>query len=45
MTKLAPTGIEPAGWTCAHVDRRIAGHDNDTARPGRRVEALRVREV
>jgi hypothetical protein len=42
------TRIEPAGWTCAHVDRRIAGHDFaciETARPGRRVTALRVREV
>jgi hypothetical protein len=42
------TDIEPAGWTCAHVDRRIAGHDFEcieTARPGRRVTARRVREV
>ena len=42
------TGIEPIGWTCAHVDRRIAGRDfacNEQARPGRRVEARRVREV
>ena len=42
------TGIDPAGWDCAHVDRRIAGHDYaciDIARPGRRVEARRVREV
>lgn len=42
------SGIEPLGWSCAHVDRRIAGHDfacNEQARPGRRVEARRVREV
>ncbi len=42
------TGIEPAGWSCARVDRQIAGHDFEcieTARPGRRVTARRVREV
>jgi hypothetical protein len=42
------TDLEPAGWTCARVDRRIAGHDFEcieTARPGRRVTARRVREV
>ena len=42
------TRIEPAGWACALVDRRVAGHDvacNEIARPGRRVVALRVREV
>ena len=42
------TRIEPAGWTCAHVDRRVAGHDfacTEIARPGRRVIARRVREV
>jgi hypothetical protein len=42
------TDIEPAGWSCARVDRRIAGHDFEcieTARPGRRVTARRVREV
>jgi len=42
------TRIEPDGWSCAHVDRRIAGHDFaciESARPGRRVIARRVREV
>lgn len=42
------TRIEPAGWTCAHVDRRVAGHDfacTEIARPGRRVVARSVREV
>jgi hypothetical protein len=42
------TGIELDGWTCAHVDRRVAGHDFTCvaiARPGRRVEARSVREV
>jgi hypothetical protein len=42
------TDVEPAGWTCARADRRIAGHDFEcieTARPGRRVTARRVREV
>ena len=42
------TDIEPDGWSCARVDRRIAGHDFaciETARPGRRVTARRVREV
>ena len=42
------TDIERAGWACAHVDRRVAGHDfacQQIARPGRRVEARRVREV
>jgi hypothetical protein len=42
------TGIEPAGWSCARVDRQIAGHNFEcieTARPGRRVTARRVREV
>ena len=42
------TRIEPAGWSCAHVDRRIAGHDFaciETERPGRRVTARRIREV
>jgi hypothetical protein len=42
------TRIEPDGWACAHVDRRIAGHDfacTEIGRPGRRVTALRVREV
>jgi hypothetical protein len=40
--------IEPAGWSCAHVDPQIAGHDYscvETARPGRRVEARRIQEV
>ena len=42
------TRIEPAGWACAHVDRRVAGHDFaciEIDRPGRRVIARRVREV
>ena len=41
-------GIVPDGWACAPVDRRVAGHDFaciERARPGRRVEARRVREV
>jgi hypothetical protein len=41
-------GTEPDGWSCARVDRRVAGHDFEciqTARPGRRVTARRVREV
>lgn len=42
------TDIEPAGWSCAHADPRIAGHDFgclQSDRPGRRVTARRVREV
>lgn len=42
------TDIEPLGWSCAHADRQIAGHDFgclETARPGRRVTARRIREV
>lgn len=42
------TRIEPAGWRCAHVDRRITGHDfacTQTDRPGRRVTARQIREV
>jgi hypothetical protein len=42
------TGIELDGWTCANVDRRVAGDDFacvETVRPGRRVEARSVREV
>lgn len=42
------TGHEPVGWSCARVDRQIAGHDYEcieAARPGRRVTARRVREV
>ena len=42
------TGIDPDGFDCAHVDRRIAGHDYacvDLERPGRRVTARHVREV
>ena len=42
------TRIAPAGWTCAHADRRVAGHDFACAeidRPGRRVVARSVREV
>jgi hypothetical protein len=42
------TRIEPAGWTCAHVDRRVADHDfacSEIDRPGRRVVARDVREV
>ena len=42
------TRIEPDGWTCAHVDQRIAGHDfacTEIDRPGRRVVARSVREV
>ncbi|HET8952602.1 MAG TPA: hypothetical protein VFN44_18905 [Solirubrobacteraceae bacterium] len=42
------TRIEPAGWTCAHVDRSFAGDDfacAEIARPGHRVVARSVREV
>jgi hypothetical protein len=42
------TDAEPAGWSCAHVDPKIAHHDFEcieTARPGLRVTARRVREV
>ena len=42
------TGVELAGWTCAHVDRRVAGHDfacTEIDRPGRRVVARDVRGV
>ena len=42
------TDVEPVGWSCAHVDPKIAHHDFEcieTARPGRRVTARRVREV
>jgi hypothetical protein len=42
------TGKVVVGWSCAHVDRRVAGHDFEcieSARPGRRVTARRVREV
>ena len=42
------TRIEPAGWTCAHVARRIAAHDfacSEIDRPGRLVVARDVREV
>jgi hypothetical protein len=43
-------GIEPDGWACAHVDRRVADRDYDfacteSARPGRRVEARSVPAV
>jgi hypothetical protein len=41
-------GTEPRDWSCARVNRKIAGHDFEcieTARPGRRVTARRVREV
>jgi hypothetical protein len=38
----------PDGWSCAHVDRKAAGHDYacvDDRRPGLRVIARRVRET
>ena len=42
------SGGEPEGWACASADRSVAGHDyacNQRDRPGRRVTALRVRDV
>jgi hypothetical protein len=42
------TGSVPAGWDCANVDRKLAGHDYacvDVGRPGLRVIARRIRDV